>query len=951
MSKLTSAVKQLDFDNLERMEIDFTKTPRDEIGVLGNTLDAMVQRLIGSREKIQKINQELEKHRDHLQEIAEEKTLSLMIKNEQLEKNITELEQAEEELRESEAQLNGFMESATDGFILFDAELNYLKMNKAGLDIVGLTQDDIAGKNILDVVPNLKETGRYDKYKKVVKTGEPFFISDLMPHPKFGRKRLESKVFKAGEGLGYIFTDITERKQAEEALRVKTHELGERVKELNCLYGIAHLVEKHDNSLEEVLQGTVELIPPSCQYPEIACARITLSDHQFKTNNFTETDWKLTGDIIVSGEPDGILEVCYLAEKPAAYEGPFLKEERNLTDAVAERLGRIIERKKAGEKLLKVNRLLETILDNTHMLVACMDWQFNFIKVNQVYAEADQKEPDFFPGKNHFDLYPDAENEKIFRRVVETGEPYFTSAKPFEYAGHPERGVTYWDWSLMPIKESGELVTGLVLTLVNVTGRKQAEKALRHAKEAAEVANQAKSAFIANMSHELRTPLNAILGYAQILQNGQGVDADHLHRLRIIHRSGEHLLTLINDILDISKIEAGKMELLPTDIHIPSFMNGVAGIIRARAEKKSLDFKVETDTLPQGVRADVIRLRQILLNLLSNAVKFTEKGGVTLRIKTIGRRDDKRQTIRFEVADTGVGISSNELDYVFQPFEQAGGIEGRADGTGLGLSITQNLVDIMGGELKAESSPGQGSTFWFELSLPVVVAKAKEMQYVREITGYSGAQRKILVADDKPDNRMVLCDMLEPSGFEVILVENGREAVAKARDIRPDLILMDLVMPVMNGFEAMQAIRREPALQNVPVIAVSASVLEPDRRKSRVAGCDAFLPKPVETQALYALLETHLNLTWTYAEPAHETIPESAIREPLVPPPPDELAVLHKMALFGDMSRIEERAAHIISLGEQYRSFGETLRGLAKGFREKKIQSLVEHFMQKGDER
>jgi len=476
--------------------------------------------------------------------------------------------------------------------------------------------------------------------------------------------------------------------------------------------------------------------------------------------------------------------------------------------------------------------------------------------------------------------------------------------------------------------------------------RTRTEEALRESERTAEAANQAKSTFLANMSHELRTPLNAIMGYAQILQRSERVDDDHLHRLRIIHSSGEHLLTLISDILDISKIEAGKMELRPTDIHIPSFLDGVAGIVRARAEEKSLKFKVETDALPQGVRVDEVRLRQILLNLLSNAVKFTDKGDVTLRIRTIGRREGKVRTIRFEVADTGVGISPDELDHVFEPFEQVGGIEGRADGTGLGLSITQHLVDMMGGMLKAESSPGQGSTFRFELSLPVVSAEAKEMQHAREITGYSGAPQKILAADDNPDNLMVLRDMLEPVGFEIIRAENGREAVAKALEIRPDLILMDLVMPVMNGFKAMQAIRRESALQNVPVIAVSASVLESDRRKSQVAGCDAFLPKPVDARALYALLETHINLTWTYAEPSHETIQEDAMREPLVPPPPDELAVLHKMALFGDMSRIEERAAHIISLGGQYRPFGEKLRGLAKGFEEKKIQSLVEQFMQ-----
>ncbi|MDM8544157.1 response regulator [Desulfococcaceae bacterium HSG9] len=539
-------------------------------------------------------------------------------------------------------------------------------------------------------------------------------------------------------------------------------------------------------------------------------------------------------------------------------------------------------------------------------------------------------------------FYPDPKiQQEVLNTVSSKAERVFREWRPLTKNG--EERIVLW--------ANFQLPNGMVINIgYDDTMRKRAEKELKKTKQAAEAANQAKSVFLSNMSHELRTPLNAIMGYAQILQRSQEVDADHLHRLRIIHSSGEHLLTLINDILDISKIEAGKMALLPADIHIVSFLNGVAAIIRARAEEKALDFTVETDALPEGLRADEFRLRQILLNLLSNAVKFTEKGCVTLSVSAISGQEDKRRAIRFEVTDTGVGISPDDLDRVFRPFEQAGGILGRADGTGLGLSITQNLVNMMGGKLKAESSPEQGSTFWFELSMPIAAIKTEELLHDREIIGYTGAQRKILIADDMPESRMVLLNMLESVGFEPVLAENGQVAVAKSRDIRPNLILMDLQMPVMNGYEAMRAIRREAALRDVPIIAVSATVLESNRRKCREAGCDAFLPKPVHAKELYALLETHLNLTWTYAEPAEGTIPENAKQEPLIPPPPNELAVLHKMALFGDMSQIEERAAHIISSDKRYRPFGEKLKRLAKRFEEKKIQSLVENFIQKGDE-
>ncbi|MCP4700792.1 MAG: response regulator [Gammaproteobacteria bacterium] len=491
----------------------------------------------------------------------------------------------------------------------------------------------------------------------------------------------------------------------------------------------------------------------------------------------------------------------------------------------------------------------------------------------------------------------------------------------------------------------------------NEEALQQARQTAEQAKEEADAANHAKSAFLAKMSHELRTPLNAILGYAQILQQNKVLDAECLHKTGIIYSSGEHLLTLINDILDLSKIEASKMELLPADIHIPSFLEGIAGIVRARAEKKSLDFSVKAYELPQGMRADEVRLRQILLNLLSNAIKFTKKGGVTLSVKSENVKVKSGETestlcqahdavFHFEIEDTGAGIPPDEQEHIFLPFEQAGDTRERAEGTGLGLSITQHLVGLMGGELHVNSTPGQGSAFWFEVSFPVIAMEAKEQQQpAREIIGYSGARRKILVADDKLDNRMVLFDMLKLVGCEVVLAENGQEAAAKALDVRPDLILIDLVMPVMTGFEAVQMIRREPALRDVPIIAVSASVLESDQRKSLVVGCDAFLPKPVQAATLYALLETHLNLTWRHAEPAADTLAQQA---PLLSPPPEELAVLHEMALAGVMSDIEERAAHIVSLGEQYRPFAETLRRLAQGFAEQEILALVEDCMQKG---
>gem|GEM_PF-842973 len=283
---------------------------------------------------------------------------------------------------------------------------------------------------------------------------------------------------------GYIARPIADREllaRVEAIMRLKRAQdaLGERIKELNCLYGISQLVETPGMRLEGILQGAVELIPAAWRYPEKACARIILGGQEFRTDRFQETIWQQACNIQVGGIPAGRVEVYYLEERPGIDEGPFSEDERKLLNAVAERLGRIVERTRAEEALAGTTRLLETVLDHTHVLVACLDSEFNFLRVNRAYAEADKREPSFFPGKNHFDLYPNRENEEIFREVVETGQPYFAYAKPFEYAEHPERGVSFWDWSLVPIRDSVGGVTGLILTLANVTERVQADETLR----------------------------------------------------------------------------------------------------------------------------------------------------------------------------------------------------------------------------------------------------------------------------------------------------------------------------------------------------------------------------------------------------------------------------------------------------------------------------------------
>ena len=508
--------------------------------------------------------------------------------------------------------------------------------------------------------------------------------------------------------------------------------------------------------------------------------------------------------------------------------------------------------------------------------------------------------------------------------------------------------------------------------LVDITERKRVEDELRKhhdhleelvkertnelvvAKEQAEAANQAKSAFLARMSHELRTPLNAILGYTQIFLR-QPLEPHLLKGLNIIRQSGEHLLTLINDILNLSKIEAGKMELHTSAIFFRAFLEGIAGVIRSRAEAKGLTFSLEApDPLPAGVKADETRLRQVLLNLLDNAVKFTEKGYVKLRIlqPAVGQSAESQgeptpqALIRFEVEDTGIGIASDQLDRIFLPFEQAYQAPHWSEGTGLGLAISRQLVQLMGGDLQVKSKLGEGSLFWFEAILPMIEpATERDQPQDKIIIGYQGPRLKVLVVDDIPSNRAVLVDLLQPIGFEVIEASDGRQAVILAQEKRPHLILMDRYMPLMNGHTSTSHIREMPELREVVIIAVSASVSEEDELRSREIGFDDFLPKPVKWSMLATLIEKHLRLKWVYD--LREKVVGAGIRsvERQIPPPKEELAILLRLAKMGDLSAIMKRASHIKTLDEKYAPYADHLCELARNFEEGGILDLIKRSM------
>ena len=480
----------------------------------------------------------------------------------------------------------------------------------------------------------------------------------------------------------------------------------------------------------------------------------------------------------------------------------------------------------------------------------------------------------------------------------------------------------------------------------------------QRAKDAAVVANRAKSTFLATMSHELRTPLNAILGFAQILQADPQLSERQARGVGIIRQGGEQLLTLINDILDLSRIEAGKIELHAKPVALSDFLRTITDIITVKAEEKGLLFRFEAaPDLAQAVRVDEKYLRQVLLNLLSNAVKFTERGMVSLRVQTLGAGDagDPGVRLRFEVEDSGIGIPTEQLESIFVPFEQAANVQRRFGGTGLGLSISRQLVRLMGGDIHVESRAGAGSRFWFDLDLPIGTLEPQHetMKPRPLVTGYDGARRRLLVVDDIAANRKLLVDFLSPLGFEIDEADDGESCLERAQALRPDLIVMDSVMPVMDGLEATRRLRELPLLKSVPVITISASASATDAQKSLAVGANAFLPKPIELTDLLHEIGTLLHLTWVLPGASQSTATAMAAtksEEPgaLVAPPAHEMEILYGLAQTGNMRSIRAQAEHLASLGATYVPFAQRLQELANSYQSRAILELVKEFKDRG---
>ena len=476
---------------------------------------------------------------------------------------------------------------------------------------------------------------------------------------------------------------------------------------------------------------------------------------------------------------------------------------------------------------------------------------------------------------------------------------------------------------------------------------------LARAKEEAELANRAKSEFLANMSHELRTPLNGILGYTQLFKRDDTLTSHQLKGVDIIHSCAENLLVLINDVLDLAKIEAQKVEVQTAPFHLAGLFQDLIHIIGVRTEQKDLGFTADlAPDLPAWVVGDERKLRQVLLNLLGNAVKFTETGHIALRVER-APTDQMLNQIRFLIEDTGIGIAPDHLTSIFQPFQQVRDTGQFIEGTGLGLSITDQLVQLLDGDLRVDSVVGQGTQFRLLLNLlpydePTLFSQTLSNRPTLP-TGYDGPPLTVLVVDDGWENRSVLNHLLTPLGFTVLEAIDGQEAIDMAAAAQPHLILLDLVMPNVDGYEAIRQIRPgvdSPEMAGPPpvVLALSARVFEEDRQHTRAAGFDDFITKPIELTHLLETIGKHLGLTWQYAAADDDPTEPLAAPAPVMAilPAPDQLNALLELAKMGDIQGVSTQLLDIERLDPAYHDFVETIRAIVAEFDTRKLKNYLQ---------
>jgi len=585
------------------------------------------------------------------------------------------------------------------------------------------------------------------------------------------------------------------------------------------------------------------------------------------------------------------------------------------------------------QNLDKERILLRTLIDSIPDLIYIKDNECRFILVNKnVISVFGMKDVEAILGKNDFDLFSREIAEKYFadeKNILSSGESLVNSEEMINLSN----GEKHWyGITKVPLKDNNDKIIGIVGINRDITKLKIFEENLQKSKEAAESANQAKTIFLSNMSHEIRTPMNVILGFSQLMLRDESITPLQKERLNNITRSGEHLLALINDILEISKIEAGHLTINYTKINLHEFFDNLESMFKVRTDAKRLVFNINSiEKLPKFIICDESKLRQIFINLIGNAVKFTDKGEISVNVGI--KKIDNDIILEADVSDSGYGIAEEDMKRIFNLFEQTtAGI--KAGGTGLGLALCKKLINILGGDITVKSALNKGSSFIFNIK--VKESDQEEVSQIinkQRVTGLKPGQKKykILVADDVIENRIFLRDILKLIGFDVVEAENGKDAIEKLKECPLDLIIMDIDMPVLNGFEAIEYIKKIKESKNIPIIVVTSYVLNEEKHKILELGANVCLSKPFREQEIFNALKFCLDIEYKYesVEKYDSTYITEEIKKRLSTLPKEIIKEMLDAIVSLELKRLFEL---IDKIGEMYPETADFLRNAAKKY-------------------
>ncbi len=824
------------------------------------------------------------------------RTDELSAANAELQEEVRERRRAQETLVAHERRLEAVYEGTWDAVWLLSKE-GVIDCNRRTLEMFGYaTKEDFARAYPAALSPEFQADGQETRalraavIQSAIETGHRTFA---WTHRRANGELFPAEVLlSAFEYEGRMvwqatIRDMTERKRMETALRESEQRMADIINSLpdpTFVIDSQHRVIAWNRAIEEQTGVKREDMLGKGNYeyslPYHGDRRPLLVDQIVDSNLVTPTEYdgrKVVGD-------------TQTAEAFAPHMGSgryfwlsatALRDSQGHMVGALESIRDITERKKAEEELKLRNVLLSTQQEVTIDGILVVDENGKILSFNRRFVEMWGIPSDVIESRSD-----ERALESVLSKLVEPQQFINKVKYLYEHRQETSRdeialvdGRTFDRYSGPMLGADGRYY-GRVWYFRDISERKEMERNLSRAKEAAEAASRAKGGFLANMSHEIRTPLNAILGFSQLMLRDSDLTAQQREHLDIINRSGEHLLALINDILEMSKIEAGRATLNPVTFDLHALLSDLQAMLRVRTEPKglSLSLSVAAD-MPRYIVTDEGKLRQVLINLLGNAVKFTEQGGIGLRARVIRETADAFR-LGFEVADSGIGIPADKLSAVFEAFEQAGATKAEG-GTGLGLAISRQFVRLMGGDLRVSSELGTGSVFSFEVDAGRGLGDAvPSKSAVQRVIGLKPgtAPTRIAIVDDKKYNRQLLAKLLATVGFEVREAADGQEALALLSEWRPALMLMDMRMPVMDGYEATRRIKAMPDGGNTLIVGVTASAFEEKKNEVLAAGVDGFLAKPFKEEQLFGVIHDLLGIEYEYAAAeAAETGADSAI--------------------------------------------------------------------------